>query len=138
LVVLDMTTTNQNAFIRRGDTASIDVTLTDAAGEPYDVNGIGGELKYRIARNWHTPENEALVLKSLGNGITAAGNIATVEISEADSDLDPGVYYHELKIIKTPDVSTAMTGTVIIRKALKMSVPLEAANLASGAPEGGA
>jgi hypothetical protein len=130
-----MTTTNQNASIRRGDTASLDVTLTDSAGEPY-TPGVGAELKYRIARNWHTPENEALVLKALGQGISVANSIATIEISETDSDLDPGIYYHELKIIHSPDVSTAMTGTVIIRKALRMdAVALQAAPLESGAPE---
>lgn len=131
-----MTTTNQNAFIRRGDTASIDVALTDAYGAPYDP-GIGGELKYRISRNWHTPENEALVLKSLSDGITVDGTTATIEITEEDSDLAPGVYYHELKIIKSPDVSTTMTGNVIIKKALKMdAVALQAAPLEGGAPEG--
>lgn len=115
-----MTITNQNAKVYRGDTALFDVTLTMADGAPYNPD-IGAELKYRISRDWHTPEADALVSKSLGSGITVAGNIATVELLETDTDLEPGIYHHELKIVLAPDVTTAMTGSVIIRKAMNMA-----------------
>lgn len=119
-----MTVTNQNASIYRGDTAALLVTLTMANGTPYDPE-IGAELKYRISRDWHTPEADNLVSKGLGTGITVVGNLATIDLLETDTDLDPGVYHHELKIIDpvAVDVATAMTGTVVIKRAMNMVVP---------------
>lgn len=117
-----MTISNQNASIYRGDTAMLAVTLTTEDGAPYSP-GIGATLKYRISRDWHTPEAEALVSKTVGSGITVNGSIATINLLETDTDLEPGVYHHELKVILAPDVSTAMTGTVLIRKAMNMVLP---------------
>lgn len=117
-----MTITNQNAMIYRGDTALLEVTLTTADGTPYNP-GIGGELKYRLSRDWHTPEADALVSKSLGSGITVVDNVATISLDEDDTDLDPGIYHHELKIVLAPDVTTAMVGTVVIKKAMNMVTP---------------
>lgn len=114
-----MTIQNQNAEAYRGNTAQFKVTLTMEDGSPYNP-AIDATIKYRISRNWHTPEAEALVSKSnaVGGGITIAGAIATIDLTGSDTDLEPGLYHHELKIVKSPDISTAMTGTVIIRKAM--------------------
>jgi hypothetical protein len=119
-----MTIPNQNAIVYRANTAQLLITLTMADGTPYNP-AIDAEIKYRIARNWHTPEADALVSKSnaVGEGITVAGQIATIELSATDTDLEPGLYHHELKIIKAPDISTSMTGTVVVRKAMKMVTP---------------
>jgi hypothetical protein len=129
-----MTQVNQNAKVYRGDSALFQVTLTTEDGGDY-VYAPGDELNYRIARNAHSPENESLVMKSLGNGLTILDSVASIDLTTEDTDLEPGLYYHELKIIDPPtERSTAMTGTVIIKPSLRMAVPLQAAPFESGAP----
>jgi hypothetical protein len=54
------------------------------------------------------------------------------------TDQAPGVYYHELKVYNSGDVSTAMVGAFVIRPALQLGVAVQptTANLviAKGAP----
>jgi hypothetical protein len=119
-----MTITNQNVKIYRGNSATLNVTLETAEGGAY-VPAPGDEVKYRLSRNATSPEAEALVSKDLVSGITILASVATIELSSDNTDLEPGIYYHELKIIDPPsDVSTAMVGTVIIKPALNMDPPV--------------
>lgn len=118
-----MTITNQNVKIYRRDSARLTVTLTTAEDVPYEP-APGDEVCYRLARNATTPEADALVSKSLVSGITILAGVATIDLSEDDTDLEPGLYYHELKIIDPPsDRSTAMIGTVVIKPSLNMDTP---------------
>lgn len=115
-----MTVTNQNASIYRGDTALLSIELTAADGQPFVLDP-SDTVKYRVARNWYAAEEEALISKDLADGITFTDNVAAIEITSTDSNLFPGLYYHELKVETTdPDRSTAMVGTFIVRKALRM------------------
>jgi hypothetical protein len=118
-----MTITNQNVIIYRGDSAVLEIDLTMADGTPYDPES-ATIFKYRLSRNAHTPEADATISKEEGDGITIADNTASVELSPTDTDLPPGLYYHELKAIDEPDdVSTMMTGTVVIKRSLNMTTP---------------
>jgi hypothetical protein len=131
-----MTVTNQNAVIYRGNTAILQVTLTDSDGDPYAPGG-GAVVRYRISRNWYDMEEAALVVKGLGTGITILAGVATIDITAEETELEPGLYYHELKITDGPDVSTSMVGTVIVKKSLTMvptQVQLQALTLSTGAP----
>lgn len=116
-----MTITNQNVKIYRRDSARLTVTLTTSEDAPY-APAPGDEVRYRLARNASSIEAESLVSKSLVSGITILAGVATIDLSETDTDLTPGIYYHELKIIDPPsDRATAMVGTVIIKPSLKMA-----------------
>ena len=129
-----MTITNQNAKIYRGDSAILEVTLNTEDGGNYVV-APGDALKYRIARNAHSPENEAFVVKELDQGLTVLNSIATINLTSEDTDLEPGLYHHELKIIDPPiERATVMVGTVVIKASLRMAVPLQAMGLDSGTP----
>lgn len=130
-----MTITNQDVKVYRRDTAQLNVTLRTADGSLYAPT-INAQIKYRIARNSHTPEADSLVSKSLNNGLTVLNSIATIELSEADTDLEPGLYHHELKIVDGLDRSTAMTGIVKIKQSLDMdtNIPLQAANFSNSGP----
>jgi hypothetical protein len=115
-----MTITNQNVKIYRGNNAQLKVTLTTAEGDEYAPSP-GDEVKYRLTRNAHSPEEESFISKELDAGITIAGGIATIELSPTETDLDPGIYYHELKIVDPPlEKSTGMVGTVVIKPSLRM------------------
>jgi hypothetical protein len=115
-----MTIQNQNVKIYRGDSAQLKVTLSTAAGDPY-TPAPGDEVKYRISRNSDSPLAEFFVSKELNAGITILASIATIDLTITDTDLEPGLYYHELKIVDPPsERATAMIGTVIIKPALDM------------------
>ena len=130
-----MTIANQNVKIYRGNSETLNIEITTITGNPY-APAAGDEVKYRLARNATSPESESFVIKSLAAGnIVIVDGVATIELSAIDTDLAPGVYYHELKVIDPPDdVATAMTGTVIIKPSLRMSVSLSAAPLATSSP----
>ena len=116
---------NQNVIIYRGDNAQLKVTLLTATGDVY-VAAPGDEVKYRLSRNSDSPVAEYFITKELGSGITILAGVATIEITAAQTRaLEPGLYYHELKIVDPPlEVATAMIGTVIIRPALGMGITL--------------
>lgn len=118
-----MTIVNQNASIYRGDNAQIRVTLTTADGGAY-TPAPGDEVKYRLARNSDSPTAEAFIVKELGAGITILASVATIELTKAETRaLEPGLYYHEVKIVDPPlEVATAMVGTVVIRSSLGMGI----------------
>lgn len=119
-----MTITNQNAKIYRGDNAQIKVTLETAEGDVY-TPAPGDEVKYRIARNAHSPDSEAFVIKELDDGLTILAGVATIEItSEETALMEPGLYHHQIKIVDPPlERSTVMTGTVIVKAAMPMVTP---------------
>lgn len=126
-----MTITNQNATIYRGDSAILPVTLTAEDGGPFDP-AMATSIKYRLSRTWHSPEEEALVVKEFGNGISAITGGVQVELSKVDTNLEPGFYYHELKVQQNADRATMMVGTVIIKKALRMTPSNQVELLAAG------
>jgi hypothetical protein len=114
-----MTITNQNVDVFRGDTALLEISLTDANGDPFALTA-GGTIKYRVANSAHASEDEALIRKELGSGIDLISGVAEVSLLTDDTDLDPQSYYHELKIYDQGDVATAMTGNFQVRQALSM------------------
>lgn len=117
-----MTVKNQNVKINQGDTVTLFVALTQADGTPFDPT-INAVIKWRLLRNAYDDVSEALVKKDLGSGIvTVTSPIKGVNISldVVDTNLPVRFYYHELKIFDVGDVTTAMTGLVIIKRAVQM------------------
>lgn len=117
-----MAITNQNVKIYRGNNAQLKVTLTTSQDTVY-APAVGDLVRYRILRNAHSPEAEALVTKTLGSGLTILDGIATIEITQAETQaLEPGLYYHEIKIDDPPlERSTAMTGTVVVKSSFPIT-----------------
>jgi hypothetical protein len=115
-----MTITNQHAFCYRGDSAVLAVTMTDANGDPF-VLSPSGMIRYRISPSPHADEGDALVRKQLGAGLILIDGVVEISLTIADTTQDPGLYYHELKVYEGIDVSTAMVGNFLVRRALTMS-----------------
>lgn len=117
-----MTIRNQTVKVNRGDTTLLFVALTQADGTPFDPS-LGAVFKWRLARTSHSSEDKSLVRKSVGNGLTVVTSPVkgvNVALAAQDTDFFPGLYYHELKVFDGADVTTAMTGTFIIKRVLLM------------------
>lgn len=123
-----MTVRNQNVKVFRGNTASLVVPITQADGTEYDPT-LGAQFRYRVALTSHANDSESLVRKSLGNGITSTPQgTVTILLNAEDTDFDPGIYYHELKVWDGVDVSTAFVGVFVVKKAVGMGdrvIPLQ-------------
>jgi hypothetical protein len=120
--VVSVTITNQNLDLYRGDSETVFIGLTDEAGAPYDPTSALG-IRYRVAKSAHAVEDEYLISKSMGAGITAAEGGIDIALDASDTDWPAATYYHELKIYgANGSVSTAMTGSVTIRRSLKMTM----------------
>lgn len=114
-----MTITNQDVEIFRGDSALLQVTLTDVNGALL-VLSAGGTIKYRMSDNSHSGDDRVHIRKELGNGILLVNGVASVALLSEETDLSPDLYYHELKVYDGGDVATAMTGSFNIRQALRL------------------
>ena len=120
-----MTITNQDVDIWRGDSALLEISLTDSNGDPYQPQG-GDQVIYRVAPNSHAPDSKCLVIKDLSNGIIVTNGIVAVSLTPDDTDLKPGSYYHELKVYAGIDVATAMVGNFEIHHALRTAISRQA------------
>lgn len=114
-----MTITNQDVDLFRGDSALLQVTLTDINGAPFSL-GPGGTIKYRMSDNPHSGDDGVHIRKELGSGVMLVGGVASVAILSEETDLLPDLYYHELKVYDGGDVATAMTGAFKVKQALRL------------------
>lgn len=117
-----MTIRNQTVKVNRGDTVTLFVALTNADGTQFDPSATA-VFKWRLARTSHTSEDKSMVRKSIGNGLTVVSapiKGVNIVLAAQDTDFFPGLYYHELKVFDGGDVTTAMTGTFIIKRVLMM------------------
>lgn len=110
-----MAITNQNVSVYRGDSTILTVTLEDSNGDAYAPQP-GDTVLYRVARNSHSLDADAFITKTLNSGLTILAGVATIELSPTDTDLEPGLYHHMIRIVDPPsDRSTVMTGTFKVR-----------------------
>ncbi len=115
-----MTQVNQNFKMYRGNSQVIRVDLTTADGSPYDPL-VGAVLRWRLAKSPYATEVESLIKKYLNDGITGATGYVQIALEPTDTeDLQPGLYYHELKVWDGDDVATAMVGHAVIRPSISM------------------
>jgi hypothetical protein len=117
-----MTATNQDFRVYAGDSAVLDVTLSTADGTPLQLDDTV-HLKWLMTR-YPQDESKAVIVKTLGDGIEKVD--AGVAISLVNNDtagLPFGAYRHELKIWNGPDTNTAMVGTAVIMKCVRMGPP---------------
>ena len=109
---------NQDAKVYRGDSLLLHVELSQADGTPFDASG--SDLEWMVATSPSSLETDAVIRKTLGEGITVVEGGVDIALSTTDTDLPVGAYCHQLRIVDGDDASTAMTGTVVIRPAMNM------------------
>jgi hypothetical protein len=134
----------QNLFLYRGDTKLLTILVKDLAGSIFDFTDAWA--KWWLTRNPDSIGDDVLITKStaVGGGMViltpATGGLVQVQLDEHDTDLDTGLYYHELKVWKGTDIATSMRGTVYMRATLSMPAgdPLLTDELLIASPEFGA
>lgn len=117
-----MTLRNQDVKVNRGDTALLFVALTNADGTPFDPTA-NAVMKWRMVDTSHDLDMDAHIRKDLGSGITIVSapiKGANIALSKEDTNLPPGIYYHELKVWDVNDVTTTTSGAFIVRRAVVM------------------
>jgi len=116
-----MTQRNQDFSLYVGESQTVSIAITNPDGTPFDPTL--STLQWWAAPNWYDTGVDVLIKKSLNQGITAGtGGVVDIELDASDTaNLVAGYYYHELKIF-LPDggVSTACTGTMVVRPAFHM------------------
>jgi hypothetical protein len=100
--------------VYRGNAAKIAVALTQADDTPFDPT-LNADIRWSMST---TASGESLVRKSLTSGINIVAGGVEIELAGADTNFDPGVYYHELRVVDVSDVETALTGAFVIKRAI--------------------
>lgn len=96
-----------------GDSRVQEFHIVDDAGSPVDVSS-AGSITYHIAVSVGAPV--PLTVKTLGAGVSVAGNVVSVALEPADTLGLDGTYYHELQIVDVFGHSfTAVAGPVRLR-----------------------
>lgn len=128
-----MTKVNQDFTIRRGESRTIFVDVDQVNGQPFNPTGATFQWwAAKSAASLATGDGVFIKKGSVGSGlsgVTVANNEQSqpigvnIELEKDDTkNLSPNYYYHELKVfLSDGDVSTAMTGTMIVKSALDMS-----------------
>jgi hypothetical protein len=120
-----VTDTNQNIDVYRGDSGIIHVDLANEDGSAFDATAPTLKITWLVARTSHALETQALIAKTLGGGITAlpSGGI-DIALSADDTDLNPALYYHQLRIVNGAEVTMAMVGIMRVRQSLRKTGPV--------------
>lgn len=107
-----MAAEHQNAELYAGDSAELEIALTDEEGAALDLSG--ATLAWKLAR---TPHAAAEVSKASGSGISISGSTATVALDDTETADLLGDYWHQLVVTDASgNVSTLATGTITFRK----------------------
>ena len=117
-----MTIRNQDVKVNRGDSVTLFIASTQADGTPFDPT-INAVMKWRMVDTSHDLDADAWIRKDLGSGITVVNapiKGVNIDLSKEDTNLQPGIYYHELKVWDVNDVTTTTSGAFIIRRAVIM------------------
>lgn len=134
----------QNFTLYRGDSKTLIIQCRDATGAVFDLTD--STIKWWLARNPYSVGEDVLIAKSsaANDGIIirvpATSGVIEVALNERDTDLEPGLFYHELKTFLNDAIATSMRGTVYVRDTLNMPSgnPLFAMVLTLGSPVFGA
>lgn len=107
--------TKQNFEIVQGDTANLNITVTDKSGSKILS---GSTIKWVL---WDDIAQLALLTKVTGAGITITSPLAgqfTVALEPADTlTVPPGKYSHECEVTDASgNVSTVLVGAVTIQQ----------------------
>lgn len=110
--------TDANAPFIAGDTRTVQATVEQSAGAPFNLTGAA--IKWQVfAMSGGTFTGSPIISKSVGSGITitnAAGGIFQISLASADTTGLAGTYYHEAEVTMPGGiVHTALTGTITIK-----------------------
>ena len=115
----EILTTKENLNVFRGDSKTIEKTLTDEDGVIVDLTG--AELRFSVKKDRFLDDTDALISKSSpSSGITitdATGGKFKVLVDAADTDLEAREYEYDIQLKDAGDkVTTIFTGIFTIEQ----------------------
>jgi hypothetical protein len=100
----------QDLTFTRGDTETIQVTMTSDGTTPVDITGRTYASQLRV-----TPDIAAISATATCAIIDAANGVLTVTFSPTSTaTLDPGYYYWDLQENSAGTITTVMSGVVTV------------------------
>ena len=108
---------NETICIFRRDDKDLEFSVDDGKGNPVDISEVQS-IEWKMARNVNAVP---VISKSWPDDIVidGTGTKFTVPLSSADTDVDPGSYYHEAQIVSGDgDTYTVQYGSIRIRQDL--------------------
>jgi len=113
---------NQNFSMRVGESRLVFFELDVSDGSPF--NTAGSSMQWWLSKTPFSMGTDVLVKKTSASGIAIVTNGINVTLTSDDTDdLDPGYYYHELKVfLPGGGLSSAANGTVRLRPSLDMRI----------------
>ncbi len=113
-----MTALAQNISLPAGDSLQLVVPVTNADGS--DAVLTGASARYWMAPYSFSTGTDVFLKKSIGSGISVAGNVITITLAPGDTEsAGAGKHWHELEVLFADGwSSTVMTGEVTITRTL--------------------
>lgn len=81
--------------IFRADTESVVVTVTDEAGNPFDLTGY--TITLTVKKNHGDADGNAIIQQT-GSSSNPTSGVGTVELTHIQTDVPPGKYYYDVQI----------------------------------------
>lgn len=87
--------------LKKGNTTTLQITVTDADGNLVTNLSTATAVKFMMKKSNKDPDSEAVVSKSLADGITVddpSTGIVSVALTSSDLDITPQPYYAALQL----------------------------------------
>ena len=81
--------------IRRGDTRTLTITITDANGAAFDLSGY---TMYLTAKKDPTDDDADAIFKKTATIAVPASGVGSVALTSVDTAQDIGAYYYDVEI----------------------------------------
>jgi len=81
--------------IFRADTESINCTVTDEAGNPFDLTGY--TMTLTVKKNHGDPDSSAII-QGTGTSLNPTAGVGIIELTHIQTDVPPGKYYYDVQI----------------------------------------
>ena len=97
---------SNNITIIRGDTPTISVTIVDSEDALFDLTGY--DVNFTVKEMKMDSNSDALIGPETMTVATPASGIATLKLSDTDTNLSEGEYWYDIEISKTGTVYTVV------------------------------
>lgn len=98
--------------IIRGDDVSVRLTFTDA--DDAVISLVGATVFFTVKKKLDTVDADADISKTITSHTDAAGGITTADLTNDDTDLEPGTYYYDIQIKKSGRIQSTRYGVFTV------------------------
>lgn len=102
-----MATVKVDITLIRGDSSSIDFTLTDN-NSPVDLTGATVFFTAKPALTNDVSDNTAVITVEVTSHTNPTAGETTIPLSDTDTDVTPGEYYYDIQVKRDGNVITSI------------------------------